>query len=413
MSEFYETENPCVRCLRSSPIASLLGFIAVLIGGGAFGGATIFARRYLIALLDAPNLLPYLDFAVYGLVGAIGLFSLIAYIVCALSSGWNAKHCFESSRKSACGRCCNMTLIVSLVLAIAIWSVVACLMCYPVMSIALLWYRNEGATRLRLASLDLPGTTGHSGVVSFEFPSQRRSLDIRSVRSPSHFPKHASQQRQEPEMVGYPIPGNTGEPPERISFYGDRVPAQIDPWSKMESNVGTLQDMTHDHEPDSYDHTGMGQTVTEVLHKVGNQIQSSGTDLAKNLSDVVASSLDESKNRAVAASKDFGQRVINKALSASESVSVFFKCSADFIDLSYYGLYDAQGLPIYVARNNLETRTENILVCVCIAISGIFLLILGYLQILICTAMNYARLQESRYYEASSEVGEEGVALQQ
>lgn len=53
---WFSAENACVRCLRSSPIASLLGFIVVLIGGGAFGGATIFARRYLIALLDAPNL---------------------------------------------------------------------------------------------------------------------------------------------------------------------------------------------------------------------------------------------------------------------------------------------------------------------------------------------------------------------
>lgn len=35
------------------------------------------------------------------------------------------------------------------------------------------------------------------------------------------------------------------------------------------------------------------------------------------------------------------------------------------------------------------------------------------LQIVICAAMNFARMQEARYYEASSEVGEEGLALQQ
>lgn len=409
MSEFYESENACVRCLRSSPIASLLGFIVVLIGGGAFGGATIFARRYLIALLDAPNLFPYLDYVVYGLVGAIGIFSLIAYILCALSSGWNAKHCFESSQKSACGRCCNMTLIILLIVAIGVWVVIACLMSYPVMSVALLWYRNEGATRLRLASINLPGTGVHSRLVPFEVSPNRNSPVKRSVKSPRYFLKHSPQHlyQQQPELARYQIPGESGESADETSSYGDSVPAQIDPWSKLES------DSTDFHEADRYDQNGMKQTVTEALQNVENQIHSLGTDLVKNISDISVSSADEFANRAATVSQDYGQRVLNKALSASESISMFFKCSADSIDLSYYGLYDAQGLPIYAARNNLVGRTQNILICVSIALAGVFLLILGYLQIVICTAMNFARMQEARYYEASSEVGEEGLALQQ
>ncbi|VDL60430.1 unnamed protein product [Hymenolepis diminuta] len=34
---------------------------------------------------------PYMDYTVYAIVGATGLFAIIVYIICAVSSGWNAK----------------------------------------------------------------------------------------------------------------------------------------------------------------------------------------------------------------------------------------------------------------------------------------------------------------------------------
>lgn len=232
-----------------------------------------------------------------------------------------------------------LQLIILLVLAIGVWVVIACLLSYPVMSVALLWYRNEGATRLRLASIDLPGTGVRSRLVPFEVSAHRNSLVKRSVKSPRYFLKHSPQQRyqQQPELTRYQIPGENVESADETSPYEDSVPAQIDPWSKLEPDSTTFRGMTRDHEADRYDPTGIKQTVTEALQNVENQIHSSETDLVKNISDMSISSADEFANRAATVSQDYGQRIVNKALSASESVSMFFKCSADSIDLSYYG----------------------------------------------------------------------------
>ncbi|VDP79404.1 unnamed protein product [Echinostoma caproni] len=303
-------------------------------------------------------------------------------------------------------------LIVLLVLAIVIWSALACLMSYPVMSIAFLWYRNEGATRLRLASLDLPGMIRQTRAIPFDPTMSAHSQVVRSVNSAHRFLKQSPQiQLQQPgDPVDYQLPG---EPPDTSSIYGENTPEGINNWSKVAADADDLQDITREHHPDNYDPTRAGQALADRVDTVVDQSQARGTEVGRNATDLFRSSADEFKDSVTTQAKDYGQRLINKALSASESIAMFFKCSADSIDLSYYGLYDAQGLPIYVARNNLEARTQNILICVCIGISGIFLLILGYLQIVICTAMNYARMQETRYYEASSEVGEEGVALQQ
>lgn len=51
-----------------------------------------------------------MDYTVYAIVGATGLFVVIIYIICAVSSGWNAKRCFEGSRATCCGRCLNSTV---------------------------------------------------------------------------------------------------------------------------------------------------------------------------------------------------------------------------------------------------------------------------------------------------------------
>ncbi|KAM7535152.1 hypothetical protein Aperf_G00000101038 [Anoplocephala perfoliata] len=147
MSEFYEYESSCTRCLRSSPLVSLLLMILVFLGGTAFGVGTIYGRKRLYDLLKVDHLFPYMDYAVYAIVGATGLFVIIVYIICAVSSGWNAKRCFEGTRATSCGRCMNATLLVCLVLAVLFWTLVSCLLTYPVMSGALLLYRDAGPAR--------------------------------------------------------------------------------------------------------------------------------------------------------------------------------------------------------------------------------------------------------------------------
>ncbi|CAH8490573.1 unnamed protein product [Heterobilharzia americana] len=367
-----EGENSCVRCLRSSPIASLIGFIIVLLGGGAFGGAIIFARRYLITLLNAPNLFPYLDYAIYGLVGAIGLFSLLAYLLCALSSGWNAKHCFESSRKACCGRCCNMTLIILLVIAVILWSAIACLVSYPVVSIALLLYRNEGPTRLRLASVGRLSTSYHELPAEFMAPSNsytREMLDL-------------SERQMKRRDIEEWLPDQSGG---------------ID--SIDNKNVLITDEVRENLQTDA-SNLNKGILATATSPKMVDQPPP------------VISSSDGKSSTLKLSSEKLLNTVMERALSVPESIKLFYQCSQDTFDLSYYGLYDQNGLPIHIARANFTERIHDILVCVVIAIAGIFLLLFGYIQIVICTAMNYARMQEARYYE-TSDAGEEGVALQQ
>ncbi|KAH9284625.1 hypothetical protein ECG_02422 [Echinococcus granulosus] len=147
MPEFYEYESTCTRCLRSSPLPSLLLMILVFLGGIAFGVGAIFGLRRLSELLNVDPLFPYMDYAIYAIVGATGLFVIIVYIICAISSGWNAKRCFEGTRATACGRCMNSTLLVCLIFAIFFWALVACLLTYPIMSGALLLYRDAGPAR--------------------------------------------------------------------------------------------------------------------------------------------------------------------------------------------------------------------------------------------------------------------------
>ncbi|KAH8852927.1 hypothetical protein EWB00_004622 [Schistosoma japonicum] len=385
MTEYYEEDNSCVRCLRSSPIASLIGFIIVLFGGGAFGGAIIFARRYLITLLNAPNLFQYLDYAIYGLVGAIGLFSLLAYLLCALSSGWNAKHYFESSRKACCGRCCNMTLIILLVMAVVLWSAIACLVSYPVVSIALLLYRNDGPNRLRLASVGRLTTGYHDSQVNFLHPSNSYTREM------LNFNGKMLKRRDTEEW--YP------------NYSSD--------FDAVESDI-VVPDDSHDNLQTNTFNLSKEFTATAASPKMVDQpppVVSSLED-ASSPSSSSSSSPSSSFSPSQLPSEKVLKQVMNGALSISESIKLFYQCSQETFDLSYYGLYDPNGLPIHIARANFTERIYDIFVCVILAVAGIFLILFGYIQIIICTAMNYARMQEARYYE-TSDIGEEGVALQQ
>ncbi|VUZ39269.1 unnamed protein product [Hymenolepis diminuta] len=121
--------------------------ILVFLGGTAFGVGTIYGRKFFYELLEVDHLFPYMDYTVYAIVGATGLFAIIVYIICAVSSGWNAKRCFEGTRATSCGRCMNATLIVCLISAVLFWTLVSCLLTYPIMSSAFLLYRNDGPAR--------------------------------------------------------------------------------------------------------------------------------------------------------------------------------------------------------------------------------------------------------------------------
>ncbi|KER33699.1 hypothetical protein T265_00578 [Opisthorchis viverrini] len=382
MSDYYEGENSCIRCLRSSPIASLLGFIAVLIGGGAFGGATIFARRFLDDMLSAPHLFPCLEYVVYGLMGATGLFAALAYFVCAISSGRNAKQCFESTRKSICGRCCNMLSIICVVFGILLWTAIICLMSYSVISFALLMHRHEGPTRLRLASLD----------PSILVRGQRSAQDWAQMHRLHQFqPKSLQSSEEERNFFNEPDVDWSdssiihGEPPSPSSFQ-----------DTQEFTSSIQRDPSQVHRATN-DELSKNRAFLTVNNFTGDTNVVLSNQVPQNLPEKV---------------QQQGKQLINQALDLAESARQFFKCDPNKFDLSYYGLYDENGLPIYVAQDTFMSKIPSIMICVSVATGGIFLMILGYLQILLCMAMNYARLQERRYYEAS-DAGEEGVALQQ
>ncbi|KAF8562242.1 hypothetical protein P879_10209 [Paragonimus westermani] len=356
---------------------------------------------------------PYLDYVVYLLIGAIGLFSLLAYLLCALSSGRNAKHCFESSRKSACGRCCNMTvsfteefigfsttrflytfslvLILCLVLGLLLWTAAVCVMTYPVMSIALLLHRDSGPSRLYLSTINIPilsrdgRSPTHAGSSTYSQAhrlqrlkkSQQSQLDDLSEGLPSssaydEFSHSDFKWPDQPDSVAVPsLPVDIGD---------------SDTGSPGSSDLRT--------------YPGHGASSTRQLgNEIINETVRLGTNVHNqipqlNIPDVVQS----------------GTNLARQSLAKFESL--FFKCDKDSLDLSYYGLYDSKGMPICLNRKEFETSIRDVFICCCIAVAGIFLLLLGYIQITICTAMNFARLQERRYYEAS-DAGEEGVALQQ
>lgn len=384
MSDYYEGENSCVRCLRSSPIASLLGFIAVLVGGGAFGGATIFARRFLDDMLNAPHLFPCLEYTVYGLVGATGLFSAMAYFVCAISSGRNAKQCFESSRKSVCGRCCNMLSIICLVFGLLLWTAIMCLMSYSLISVTLLMHRQEGPTRLRLASITPSGL-------------------VRSQRSRQDWTEFGHMQQFQPKVIQALQPLEE----ERNSFGdsdSDWSDSSIIHGEPSTSNYPNIQEVESTIQRDpSRVHLAGGNDLTDNRAFLAVKNMTSNPNVI--LSNQVPQSLPEKL-------QEQGKQLVNRAMDMTESIKQFFKCDPNAFDLSYYGLYDENGLPIHVTRDIFISKVPSILICVCVATGGILLMIIGYLQILLCMAMNYARLQERRYYEPS-DAGEEGVALQQ
>ncbi|KAA3676518.1 uncharacterized protein DEA37_0002630 [Paragonimus westermani] len=333
---------------------------------------------------------PYLDYVVYLLIGAIGLFSLLAYLLCALSSGRNAKHCFESSRKSACGRCCNMTLILCLVLGLLLWTAAVCVMTFPVMSIALLLHRDSGPSRLYLSTINIPilsrdGRSLHAGSSAYSQAhrlqrlkkSRQSQLDdlsegLQSSSAYDEFSHSDFKWPDQPDSVAVPsLPVDIGD---------------SDTDSPGSSDLRT--------------YPGHGASSTRQLgNAIINETVRLGTNVHNqipqlNIPDVVQS----------------GTNLAMQSLAKFESL--FFKCDKDWLDLSYYGLYDSKGMPICLNRTEFETSIRDVFICCCIAVAGIFLLLLGYIQITICTAMNFARLQERRYYEAS-DAGEEGVALQQ
>ncbi|VDD80987.1 unnamed protein product [Mesocestoides corti] len=205
--------------MRSSPIASLLAMINVFLGGTAFGVGTIFGRKRLYEFLGVDHLFPYLDYTVYAIVGATGLFAVIVYIVCSISSGWNAKRCFEGTRATSCGRCLNATLLVCLVIAVTFWALVACLLSYPVMSSALVLYRDAGPARSVNSDDGLVRTARQ--VEEFA-PALETDTYSASLTSPE--PSFAFQPRNT-RIVGLDV-----NPTEVIASYFKCEPGKID-WS--------------------------------------------------------------------------------------------------------------------------------------------------------------------------------------
>lgn len=69
------------------------------------------------------------------------------------------------------------------------------------------------------------------------------------------------------------------------------------------------------------------------------------------------------------------------------------------LDLSYYGVFKDSSSPFNLSRAAFAMEANNILVCFSIAMGGAIFIIIGMIQLAVCTAMNYARLEELRYYE--------------
>lgn len=390
MSECGETSNSSVHCSRGYPVASLIGFILILVGAGIFSGAAVFMRRHLASLLEQPHLLQFLDYVVYGLLGTVLLFAFLAYFLCALSSGRNAKRCYGSGHKISCGCCINMTLIVGLVAGVLLWAAIACLTAYPVISATLLHQRQEGPTRLLLAPLSIT-----------DLDESRR---YNPLRKPKFFGEQVSTRilrtQRDEASSGFTLPVP----------HHSKGPVSKDDETKLSWSPGT----SYSQIPSVYVDQNSEEAVNAVpLQEVSEQLTSEQHKFVSHPPDLNTHIKADEVGDRMRKLQSLGLRKLGQeAESLLGAATKFFRCASNVVDLSYYGLYDEEGLPVCKPATRTNEITGEVLICSAIALAGVFMVIIGHVQIAICVAINYTRLQRYRYYKCSV-TGEENESLHQ
>lgn len=189
--------------------------------------------------------------------------------------------------------------------AVILWSAIACLVSYPVVSIALLLYRNEGPSRLRLASVGQMTSAYHDGQVNFLSPSSSYTREMFNTNG-----KIIKRRDTEEWFPNHPSDFDTDE---------STIAIPDDIQDNLQTDPSTLtRDLT--------------ATVTSP-----KMVDQPPPVISSFVDDNLPSSSIPSKSSLKPLSKKIIKQVMNDALSIPESIKLFHQCSQETFDLSYYG----------------------------------------------------------------------------
>ncbi|XP_052277971.1 uncharacterized protein LOC127876662 isoform X4 [Dreissena polymorpha] len=129
-----------LHCLSHVPCASLVAWIALLVGLGGLTGSLLVGAHRTRDLLEEKELLWFMEYTIIGVVCGMFVIGTCLLVLGHVSSEPSCRHCFNTSGKNTCGRVLNiMMLVLSYILCVA-WVLASALLFIPVTGLGLLLY---------------------------------------------------------------------------------------------------------------------------------------------------------------------------------------------------------------------------------------------------------------------------------
>ncbi|XP_074650873.1 proteolipid protein DM beta-like isoform X2 [Tubulanus polymorphus] len=136
----------CCRCLAGIPCRTLTALIMILLGIGGYAGGTVVGFMRVRKLLDH-QMYDYLEFIVMGVCIGTGVFGLLFFTLGALSTGWTARHVFNTTKKNACARALNVVgLVIAFILLIG-WGATTAVTMTPVVLLTLFYHLHDSGIK--------------------------------------------------------------------------------------------------------------------------------------------------------------------------------------------------------------------------------------------------------------------------
>lgn len=130
-------------CLSHVPCASLVAWLALLIGlGGVCGGLLVGTFRSR-DLLEEDKLLWFIEYSLIGIMSGMFVIGTCLLLLGHFSSEPNSRHCFNTSRKNACAQGLNIFMMVLTYILCLGWIFVSAVLLLPAAMLVLLIYLTD------------------------------------------------------------------------------------------------------------------------------------------------------------------------------------------------------------------------------------------------------------------------------